>query len=127
MLLGLPAECHQAIHVDRPGGVPRNFPSMVIRVGYVAAKPTMRRSIAVAHYSPARSSKPIQHDLDLLRRSDIVRQRERSGPRQTGSLHIRLKPLLEPSSEDKAIHLIEHDIFILEGRLPTKAPDVKAL
>ena len=127
MLLESQAEGHPTIPVDRPGGIPRDFPSMIIRIGDVAAKPAMRRSIAVAQYAPARSSKPMQHHPDLLRRSNIVRQREGSRPRQAGSSHIVLKRLLDPSSENKAIHLVEYDVCILEDWRPAKAAHVEAL
>src|SRR5262249_22316751 len=105
---------------------PGDLPGVVVGIGDVASKAAVGRRIPHAQDPTAEARQPVDDGLNLFPRGDIVRQSEGAGAREAGSAHVAFQCACEPGSEDKAVHLIEDDLRVLEDRLPAETLDIEA-
>jgi hypothetical protein len=71
---GLQAEPHQPAIVNRPSRVPCDLPSMIVGVGDISTKSTVRRRVAVSQELSACVSQSFNHDLHIALSGDIMCQ-----------------------------------------------------
>ncbi len=122
----LNTECNVAILIDRPVRIPGYLPRMIVRIGHISSKTTVRRGVCRPDDTPTCLDEQVDCAFDRRSARDIVPQRKGAGRQKTGAVHIRLKGRLLERAEYKAVHLVEDDLFILKDGRPSKSLNIKS-
>src|SRR6185436_17654362 len=85
---------HIAFRADRPGGIPRDLPGVVVGISEVSPEAAMRWRIGGAQQLAAETQQPVDHRLHLILGADIVGEREGAALRESRSLHVAFQLLL---------------------------------
>src|SRR5690554_3846387 len=115
-----------AVAGDGPGGVPGNFPNMLVGIGDIAAKAAVGRAVGKTQEPSPGREEALHQRLHLFLVDEVVGEGESTGARKAPAVHVGLERVLQESPEEEAVHLVEDDLLVLEDRPPAEALLIKA-